>query len=140
MFPSLALDLLGPGAFDEDGARFATLAAGATNLGREMKAACGACRQRLLPALQRAGDAGGTALTDAVQRKLEAQQLASHTGQVLRATTSRRRQGGEVVAPAPDAEAEPQALRLLFHYDTTGESTLGYDSLPSNVRLQHVLK
>jgi hypothetical protein len=54
MFPSLALDLLGPGAFDEDGARFTTLAAGATNLGREMTAAWDACRQRLLPALQRA--------------------------------------------------------------------------------------
>jgi hypothetical protein len=39
IFPSLALDLLGPGAFDEGGERFTTMAAGATNLGREMKAA-----------------------------------------------------------------------------------------------------
>ena len=122
--PSLALDLLGPSAFDEGGARFTTLAAGATNLGREMTAAWEACRQRLLPALQRAGEAGGTALTDAVQRKLEAQ-LASHAGQVPRATKFRRRQGGEVEAPAPDAEAEPQAPRLLFHNDTIGESALG---------------
>jgi hypothetical protein len=36
-----------------------------------MKAAWGACRQRLIPALQRAGEAGGAALIDAVQRKLE---------------------------------------------------------------------
>jgi hypothetical protein len=46
-----------------------------------------------------------------VQRKLEAQ-LASHAGHVPRATKFRRRRGGEVVAPAPDAEAEPQAPRL----------------------------
>jgi hypothetical protein len=58
-----------------------------------MAAAWDACRQRLLPALQRAGDAGGTALTDVVQRRLEAQ-LASHAGQVPRATKFRRRQGG----------------------------------------------
>jgi hypothetical protein len=100
-----------------------------------MTAAWDAYRQRLLPALQRAGDAGGTALTDAVQRKLEAQ-LASHAGQVPRATKFRRRRGGEVVAPAPDAEAEPQAPRLLFHNDTIGESAL---TRPPNARLQHVL-
>jgi hypothetical protein len=94
-----------------------------------MAAAWDACRQRLLPALQRTADAGGTALTDAVQRKPEAQ-LATHAGQVPRATKSRRRRGGEVVAPAPGAEAEPQAPRLLYHNDTIGESALGCDSLP----------
>jgi hypothetical protein len=45
-----------------------------------------------------------------------------------------------VVAPARDAEAEPQAPQLLFHNDAIGESALGYDSLsPPNARLQHVL-
>jgi hypothetical protein len=53
--------------------------------------------------------------TDAVQRELEAQ-LASHAGQVPRATKFRRRQGGGV-APAPGADAESQAPRLLFHHD-----------------------
>jgi hypothetical protein len=139
MFPSLADDLLGQGTFDKGGGRFTTLAAGASSLGKEMSAAWDTCRQRLLPPLQRAGDAGGSSLSDAVQRKLEAQ-LVSHAGQVARGTKYRRRQEGRAaVVSAPGASAEPQAPRLLFHHDTPGESALGYDALPPAARLQHVL-
>jgi hypothetical protein len=59
MFPSLALDLLGPGTFDEGGERFTTLAAGGgASLGREMKTAWDACMPPAPPPcpFQRTGD------------------------------------------------------------------------------------
>ena len=151
MFPALATTLLNQGAFDEGGDTYAKLATGDTRLGTALNGAWSKARERLLPALQQAGDTDTHGVSAAIQRRLEAH-IASGAGKTPRSTNLARNQQappprstGRSGAPAAGAPAPqpppppvPKASRLLYLHSDIAASHLGHRQARTH-RLQRTL-
>jgi hypothetical protein len=108
-----AAAVMGAGSFDADGSCYPPLVTGTSALGCAISGLWRACMHRLLPALQRAGGAGGTRLT------------GRGAAPACRPTRYARRQSQRGTSRLRHRWVHPNTKRLLYLHDTTADSKLG---------------